>query len=239
MFFVPHRCLSLFPPPSRLLLSAFCPFPSPPAPPPHCSLTFEAWCSERPEDHGLHLSLHLLHHSACACKTGKLERRPYVFLLRCRSNKWHKSTFHFYFFSFSFKCEFPHTLHLAPFVVPSIFNGSRTRVCVCIRSIKRLDKRYNAETENGREPLTSVCLSLPGDVAALVRKEAVSARLATRAEAAKLRRSPQEKRHETNLCGVSSAALVRVSLAAQSSVRGNQARARAQMNRHRSLRAAH
>lgn len=34
-------------------------------------LPFKTRTSQRPEDHGLHLSLYLLHHSACACQTGR------------------------------------------------------------------------------------------------------------------------------------------------------------------------
>lgn len=51
--------------------------------------------------------------------------------------------------------------------------------------------------------------------------EVISAGLTPRAEAAKLCRLLQEKHHETNLCGVSSAALVSVSLEALSSLKEN------------------
>lgn len=58
--------------------------------------------------------------------------------------------------------------------------------------------------------------------------EVISAGLTPRAEAAKLCQLLQEKHHETNLCGVSSAALVSVSLAALSSLKENRTSANEQ-----------
>lgn len=41
------------------------------------SLPFKTRCSQRLEDDGLYLPLHLFHHAACACQTGKSAPEPF------------------------------------------------------------------------------------------------------------------------------------------------------------------